>query len=275
MSHYVVWALVWPASPSPINSQPRATRSTVVERDAVVGGLARILALRGLPLRVGPHRFHTDNPRVEAFIGRFSATTSSKSPRRSGVRMFGKFHEWPLRPGILLSMPFSADGRREHSTSSGASASTASRSKRTSSTSTGARFYSIFFERTRGSSTSPRRLNCNQTGAGRRQPSRHRQARERRQPLSLPQDTLLAEAGRDERSSIRPPASASPLRENWPRALRHPEERGARTPVTGIEADASRGRRPSPRRRADVACDGVVWTAPLTLVRLAARAAEA
>ena len=32
-------------------------------------------------------------------------------PRKSGVRMFGRFHEWPLRPGILLAMPFSTMAR--------------------------------------------------------------------------------------------------------------------------------------------------------------------
>ena len=26
-------------------------------------------------------------------------------PRKSGARMFGRFHEWPLRPSILLAMP--------------------------------------------------------------------------------------------------------------------------------------------------------------------------
>ncbi len=54
---------------------------------------------------VGPHRFHTENARVAAFIREILKEDAIEIPRKSGARMFGRFHEWPLTPGILLAMP--------------------------------------------------------------------------------------------------------------------------------------------------------------------------
>jgi protoporphyrinogen oxidase len=78
---------------------------TVVEKNEVVGGLARTFHYGDFHFDVGPHRFHTENPRVAAFIREILKDEAIEIPRKSGARMFGRFHEWPLRPGILLAMP--------------------------------------------------------------------------------------------------------------------------------------------------------------------------
>lgn len=80
---------------------------TVLEKHAAVGGLGRTWHYGDFHFDVGPHRFHTENPRVAAFIREILQEDAIEIPRRSGARMFGRFHEWPLTPGILLSLPFS------------------------------------------------------------------------------------------------------------------------------------------------------------------------
>jgi protoporphyrinogen oxidase len=80
-------------------------RVTVIEKNDVVGGLGRTFHYGDFHFDVGPHRFHTENPRVAAFIRDILKEEAIEIPRKSGVRMFDRFHEWPLRPGILLSMP--------------------------------------------------------------------------------------------------------------------------------------------------------------------------
>jgi protoporphyrinogen oxidase len=80
-------------------------RTTVIEKNAVVGGLARTFHYGDFHFDVGPHRFHTENRRVADFIRAILGAEAIEIPRKSGARMFGRFHEWPLRPGILLSMP--------------------------------------------------------------------------------------------------------------------------------------------------------------------------
>lgn len=80
-------------------------RVTIVEREPVVGGLARSLHYRDFHFDLGPHRFHTENARVASFISEVLGADAIEIQRRSGVRMFGRYHEWPLRPSILASMP--------------------------------------------------------------------------------------------------------------------------------------------------------------------------
>ena len=82
-------------------------RITVLEKLDVVGGLARSWHYGDFHFDVGPHRFHTENRRVAAFVADTLGDTAIEISRKSGVRMFGGFHEWPLRPSVLLSMPFS------------------------------------------------------------------------------------------------------------------------------------------------------------------------
>lgn len=81
-------------------------RVTVVERLDVVGGLGRSWHYGDFHFDVGPHRFHTENPRVARFVADTLGEDGFEIPRKSGVRMFGGFHEWPLRPSVLFAMPF-------------------------------------------------------------------------------------------------------------------------------------------------------------------------
>jgi protoporphyrinogen oxidase len=83
----------------------RGYQVTIVERNAVVGGLGRTFHYGDFHFDVGPHRFHTENPRVAAFIREILLEDAIEIPRKSGARMFGKYHEWPLRPSILAAMP--------------------------------------------------------------------------------------------------------------------------------------------------------------------------
>jgi protoporphyrinogen oxidase len=78
---------------------------TIIERNAIVGGLGRTFHYGDFHFDVGPHRFHTENPRVAGFIRSILREEAIEIPRKSGARMFGRFHEWPLRPGILVAMP--------------------------------------------------------------------------------------------------------------------------------------------------------------------------
>lgn len=80
---------------------------TVLEQLGVVGGLGRSWRYGDFHFDVGPHRFHTEQPRVAAFIKSILEEDAIEIPRKSGVLMFGRFHEWPLRPSVLLSMPLS------------------------------------------------------------------------------------------------------------------------------------------------------------------------
>lgn len=80
-------------------------RVIVAEKNATVGGLGRSFHYGAFHFDVGPHRFHTENPRVAQFIRDILKEEAVEIPRKSGVRMFGSFHEWPLRPSILLAMP--------------------------------------------------------------------------------------------------------------------------------------------------------------------------
>ena len=83
----------------------RGYQVTVVERNPVVSGLGRTFHYGDFHFDVGPHRFHTENPRVAAFIREILLEEAIEIPRKSGARMFGKYHEWPLRPSILAAMP--------------------------------------------------------------------------------------------------------------------------------------------------------------------------
>jgi protoporphyrinogen oxidase len=78
---------------------------TVLEKHSAVGGLGRSWHYGDFHFDVGPHRFHTENPRVAAFIREILLEEAIEIPRKSGARMFGKYHEWPLRPNILAAMP--------------------------------------------------------------------------------------------------------------------------------------------------------------------------
>jgi len=77
----------------------------VVERGDAVGGLARSFRYGGFTFDVGPHRFHTEDPKVSRFLREVLAGELLEIPRHSGVRAFGRIHEWPVRPRVLASLP--------------------------------------------------------------------------------------------------------------------------------------------------------------------------
>jgi protoporphyrinogen oxidase len=79
---------------------------TILEKEKTVGGLARSFLYDEFVFDIGPHRFHTEDPRVIEFIYEVLGQHIIKIPRMSGVWMFGKFHDWPLRPMDIFRFPF-------------------------------------------------------------------------------------------------------------------------------------------------------------------------
>lgn len=78
---------------------------TLIEKEEKVGGLARTFIYDGFIFDIGPHRFHTDDKTVLQFIHEILKGEAIEIPRKSGVRMFGRYHDWPLRASIFISMP--------------------------------------------------------------------------------------------------------------------------------------------------------------------------
>jgi protoporphyrinogen oxidase len=79
---------------------------TIVEKEATVGGLARSFQYGDFIFDIGPHRFHTEDPKVLKFLDEVLGKEVITIPRKSGVWMFGKFHDWPLRPKDMFRFPF-------------------------------------------------------------------------------------------------------------------------------------------------------------------------
>lgn len=75
------------------------------ERESVVGGLARSFQYDQSIFDIGPHRFHSDNPDVIAYIKRILPTELEDIPRDSGVWFFNKYYDWPLGPLTILRLP--------------------------------------------------------------------------------------------------------------------------------------------------------------------------
>jgi protoporphyrinogen oxidase len=80
---------------------------TVLEREETIGGLARTFRYGGFAFDIGPHRFHTDDAAVRDFLNRILGADGDRIERRSGVWMFERYHDWPLRPASLLKLPLS------------------------------------------------------------------------------------------------------------------------------------------------------------------------
>ncbi|MFQ5907134.1 MAG: FAD-dependent oxidoreductase, partial [bacterium] len=79
---------------------------TVLERENSVGGLARTFRYGSYSFDIGPHRFHTDDLTVLRFLHRILESNWAEIDRKSGVWMYGKYHDWPLRPSSVLKLPF-------------------------------------------------------------------------------------------------------------------------------------------------------------------------
>ena len=85
--------------------QEAGAKVVVIERNAEVGGLARSMRYDGFSFDVGPHRFHTENPNVKAYLDRVLKGDATLFPRLSEVYFQGSYYRWPLHPKNLLQLP--------------------------------------------------------------------------------------------------------------------------------------------------------------------------
>ena len=77
----------------------------VIEKLPVLGGLARSYVYDGFVFDIGPHRFHTANPNVNAYVERILKDDGTRFPRLSEVYFQGKYYNWPLKPKNLTQLP--------------------------------------------------------------------------------------------------------------------------------------------------------------------------
>ncbi|MCB9760318.1 MAG: FAD-dependent oxidoreductase [Alphaproteobacteria bacterium] len=85
--------------------QEAGAQVVVIERNETIGGLARSFRYDGFSFDCGPHRFHTENPNVKAYLDRVIQGDGTLFPRRSEVYFQGKYYRWPLHPKNLVQLP--------------------------------------------------------------------------------------------------------------------------------------------------------------------------
>lgn len=85
--------------------QEAGAEVVVIERNPTLGGLARSFRYDGFTFDCGPHRFHTENPNVKAYLDRMIQGDGTLFPRRSEVYFRGKYYRWPLHPKNLVQLP--------------------------------------------------------------------------------------------------------------------------------------------------------------------------
>ena len=78
-------------------------QSLVVERDAVVGGIARTLSYQGYRFDLGGHRFFTKVPEIHALWRDLLGDDFLERPRLSRIYYNGHFFDYPLRPFNALA----------------------------------------------------------------------------------------------------------------------------------------------------------------------------
>jgi protoporphyrinogen oxidase len=78
---------------------------TVVERNPVVGGLARSFEYGEFTFDVGPKRFHTEDKEVLDFLLEILGDDYLVVDRSSSVHLFGKYFAWPLDSRALFRLP--------------------------------------------------------------------------------------------------------------------------------------------------------------------------
>ncbi len=77
-------------------------RVTVVEADAVVGGISRTAQHEGYRFDIGGHRFYTKIPIVQALWDELLADELLTVPRLSRIHYGGRFFDYPLKPWNAL-----------------------------------------------------------------------------------------------------------------------------------------------------------------------------
>jgi len=78
----------------------------LVEKERCVGGLGRSFTYDdGYTFDIGPHRFYTEVAEVLAFIHDVLGDDYLTMGRKSAVRMFDRYFEWPLERSSLFRMP--------------------------------------------------------------------------------------------------------------------------------------------------------------------------
>jgi len=77
----------------------------VLEREESVGGLARTFSGDGFSFDIGPHRFHTSDPLVQAYLLDVLGQGISCIPRASCVYMADRYMSWPLSLEGVLRLP--------------------------------------------------------------------------------------------------------------------------------------------------------------------------
>jgi protoporphyrinogen oxidase len=87
------------------------SRVVVIEKDPLIGGLAKSWQYDGFVFDVGPHRFHTANPNVAAYLDRVLQGEATAFPRLSEVYFRDQYYRWPLQPRNLLQLPPEVAGR--------------------------------------------------------------------------------------------------------------------------------------------------------------------
>lgn len=83
----------------------KGRKVTVLEKEEVLGGLARSFRYGDFVFDIGPHRFHTDRPAIEEFIKKVLGDSAETIVRRSGVWMFNRYFSWPLHPSVIVGLP--------------------------------------------------------------------------------------------------------------------------------------------------------------------------
>ena len=77
----------------------------LVEKHDRVGGLARSYDYDGFVFDFGPHRVHTENPNIKAYLDRVLEGEVTAFPRTSEVYFEGSYYRWPLHPKNLVQLP--------------------------------------------------------------------------------------------------------------------------------------------------------------------------
>ncbi len=77
----------------------------VLEREKEPGGLARTFRRDDFSFDIGPHRFHTSDTAVQAYLLEILGSEIATIPRASSVFLGGKYHDWPLSLGGVTRLP--------------------------------------------------------------------------------------------------------------------------------------------------------------------------